>query len=60
MWLSGNGPNDAQILAFTPEGTFLRQIGASGKMAGSNDTANCYATGKPVRRGDRIVVRVGW
>lgn len=40
VWISGNGPNDAQVLAFTPEGKFLRQIGTSGKMAGSNDTAN--------------------
>jgi DNA-binding beta-propeller fold protein YncE len=40
VWITGNGPDDAQILAFTPEGKFIRQIGHSGKMAGSNDTAN--------------------
>jgi DNA-binding beta-propeller fold protein YncE len=40
VWVSGNGPNDAQILAFDLHGGFLRQIGHSGKMAGSNDTAN--------------------
>ena len=40
VWISGNGPDDSQILAFTREGKFLRQIGQSGKMSGSNDTAN--------------------
>lgn len=40
VWVSGNGANDAHILAFTRDGKFLRQIGHSGQMAGSNDTAN--------------------
>jgi DNA-binding beta-propeller fold protein YncE len=40
VWISGNGENDAQILAFTREGKFLRQIGRSGRIGGSNDTQN--------------------
>ena len=40
VWISGNGEKDAHILVFTREGKFVRQIGASGKSGGSNDTAN--------------------
>jgi NHL repeat len=40
VWISGNGAEDAQILAFTRTGAFLKQIGHSGGMSGSNDTAN--------------------
>jgi DNA-binding beta-propeller fold protein YncE len=40
VWVTGNGADDAQILVFTIDGTFIRQIGHSGKMSGSNDTAN--------------------
>ena len=40
VWITGNGADDAQILVFTRDGTFIRQIGHSGKMSGSNDTAN--------------------
>jgi DNA-binding beta-propeller fold protein YncE len=40
VWISGNGDKDAHILTFTRTGTFLLQIGRSGKNGGSNDTAN--------------------
>jgi len=40
VWISGNGENDAHILAFSRAGKFLLQIGRSGKNGGSNDTAN--------------------
>lgn len=40
VWLAGNGEQDSQILKFTLDGTFLLQIGRSGRSAGSNDTAN--------------------
>ena len=40
VWVSGNGENDAHILAFTSAGKFLLQIGRAGKNGGSNDTAN--------------------
>lgn len=40
VWITGNGPDDAQILVFTRDGKFIRQIGHAGKMSGSNDTAN--------------------
>jgi DNA-binding beta-propeller fold protein YncE len=40
VWVSGNGEKDSHILAFTRAGTFLRQIGRSGKSGGNDDTAN--------------------
>jgi DNA-binding beta-propeller fold protein YncE len=40
VWVSGNGPKDAQIVAFTRDGKFVRQIGRAGMSGGSNDTAN--------------------
>ena len=36
VWIAGNGAKDNQILQFTPEGKFLRQLGRSGKTEGSN------------------------
>lgn len=40
VWLSGSAKQDNQILKFTTKGTFLMQIGHSGKNKGSNDTEN--------------------
>ncbi len=40
VWVSGNGPKDAQIVAFSRDGKFLRQIGKAGMSQGSSDTAN--------------------
>ncbi len=40
VWIGGNGTNDAHVLKFTQEGTFVAQYGNSGKTAGSNDTVN--------------------
>jgi DNA-binding beta-propeller fold protein YncE len=40
VWLSGNAKEDNQILKFTAQGKFLKQIGHAGKNQGSNDTAN--------------------
>jgi len=37
IWLSGNGRSDAQVLKFTPEGSFLLQIGHPAQGAASND-----------------------
>jgi DNA-binding beta-propeller fold protein YncE len=36
VWLAGNGPKDQQILQFTPEGKFIRQLGKPGAVGGSN------------------------
>ena len=36
VWLAGNGAKDQQILQFTPEGKFLRQLGKPGNAGGSN------------------------
>lgn len=40
VWLTGNGDDDGQILKFTPDGTFLLQIGRGGVEADSNDTSH--------------------
>jgi DNA-binding beta-propeller fold protein YncE len=40
FWIGGNGKGDAQVLKFDKAGTFLLQIGHSGKSNGSNDTEN--------------------
>lgn len=38
VWVTGNGPNDGQILKFTRDGKFVLQIGKVGAQAGSADT----------------------
>lgn len=38
VWIGGNEKDDHQILEFTPDGKFIKQIGASGKSEGSNST----------------------
>ncbi len=40
IWIGGNGANDAHILKFTRDGTFLAQFGKASANAGSNDEAN--------------------
>ena len=40
VWLAGNGENDAQILKFTRDGTFVQQLGRQGKSTGNADTQN--------------------
>ena len=40
VWIGGNGQNDAHILKFSLDGTFLLQVGSLGGNAGSNDTEN--------------------
>jgi DNA-binding beta-propeller fold protein YncE len=40
VWISGNGDKDNQILTFTRDGRFLRQIGRAGRLGGNDDTAN--------------------
>jgi len=36
VWVAGNGQKDQQILQFTAEGKFLRQLGKPGAAGGSN------------------------
>ena len=36
VWIGGNGPEDNQILKFSPTGQFISQIGRKGKSEGSN------------------------
>ncbi|MFO1321638.1 MAG: hypothetical protein U1F52_18665 [Burkholderiales bacterium] len=37
LWLGGNGKSDSQLLEFTPDGVFVRQIGRAGTATDSND-----------------------
>jgi DNA-binding beta-propeller fold protein YncE len=38
VWIGGNGNKDHQILKFTADGRFLKQIGKAGSTGGSNST----------------------
>ncbi len=38
VWVAGNGPDDHQVIKFSADGTFLMQIGQSGRTEGSNNT----------------------
>ena len=40
VWIGGNGANDAHIVKFSRDGTFLAQMGSPGQSGGSNDTIN--------------------
>jgi DNA-binding beta-propeller fold protein YncE len=44
VWIAGNGNKDQQILEFTADGKFLKQIGRPGPTGGSNNTT---ALGRP-------------
>jgi NHL repeat len=60
VWLGGNGPKDQQILLFSPEGKFLRQLGKPGNVGGSN---NPGALGRPahmVTDGGELFVADGY
>ena len=43
VWIAGAGDKDGQILEFTRDGRFLKQIGHEGQSRGSNDTMNLGA-----------------
>jgi DNA-binding beta-propeller fold protein YncE len=40
VWLAGSGAGDGQILKFTRDGKFLKQIGHAGQSKGNTDTEN--------------------
>ncbi|MCZ6917275.1 MAG: hypothetical protein O7I93_10900 [Gemmatimonadetes bacterium] len=40
LWIGGNGDEDAHILKFAQDGTFLAQFGTPGANTGSHDTNN--------------------
>ncbi len=40
VWIGGNGRNDAHVLKFARDGTFLQQFGTPGENKGSLDTEN--------------------
>jgi len=39
VWITGNGPEDGQVLKFTRDGRFVMQIGKVGPQTGSADTS---------------------
>ncbi len=46
LWIGGNDDNDAHILKFAQDGTFLAQFGTPGANTGSHDTENFGAVAK--------------
>ncbi len=40
VWISGNGPKDTHLVAFTRDGKFVRQIGRAGQAGSNSDTQN--------------------
>jgi DNA-binding beta-propeller fold protein YncE len=38
VWIGGNGADDGQVLKFTQDGKFIKQVGMEWGSAGSNDT----------------------
>ncbi len=40
LWIGGNGGDDAHILKFAQDGTFLAQFGTPGANTGSHDSSN--------------------
>jgi len=40
VWIGGNGRNDAHVLKFARDGTFLQQFGTPGENQGSHDKVN--------------------
>ena len=39
VWITGNGPEDGQVLKFTRDGRFVMQIGKVGTQTGNTDTS---------------------
>ena len=60
VWLAGNGPKDQQILQFTPEGKFLRQLGKPGNPGGSNSGGNLGRPAHMVIEADELYVADGY
>jgi DNA-binding beta-propeller fold protein YncE len=62
VWLGGGGEKDAQILEFTRQGRFVKQIGRQGQGRGSNDTQNLGAAAHMVvdREANELYVADGY
>jgi hypothetical protein len=56
VWITGNGPEDGQVLKFTRDGRFVLQIGKVGPQTGSADTTRLgQAAGVEVDAGELYV-----
>jgi sugar lactone lactonase YvrE len=60
VWLAGNGPKDQQILVFSPDGKFLRQLGRPGSPAGSDTAGGLGRPAHMVVDGEELFVADGY
>ena len=60
VWLAGNGAKDHQILEFTQDGKFLRQLGKPGAASGSNAPGGLGRPAHMIVEGDELFVADGY
>ena len=60
VWLAGNGPKDQQILVFTQDGKFQRQLGKAGEVGGSNNPSGLGRPAHMIVEGDELYVADGY
>jgi NHL repeat-containing protein len=60
VWLAGNGPKDQQILVFTQDGKFQRQLGKAGEAGGSNNPTGLGRPAHMIVEGDELYVADGY
>ena len=60
VWLAGNGPKDHQILVFTQDGKFQRQLGKPGEVGGSNNPTGLGRPAHMIVEGDELYVADGY
>jgi DNA-binding beta-propeller fold protein YncE len=60
VWVAGNGPKDSQILQFSFDGKFLRQLGKPGAPAGSNSAGQLGRPAHMVIDGNELFVADGY
>jgi hypothetical protein len=60
VWLAGNGPKDQQILVFTQDGKFQRQLGKAGEVGGSNNPTGLGRPAHMIVEGDELYVADGY
>jgi DNA-binding beta-propeller fold protein YncE len=60
VWLAGNGPKDQQIIVFTQDGKFQRQLGKAGEVGGSNNPNGLGRPAHMIVDGDELYVADGY
>ncbi len=60
VWLAGNGPKDQQILVFTQDGKFQRQLGKAGEVGGSNNPSGLGRPAHMIVEADELYVADGY